>query len=384
MKIGILTFHYSINPGSVMQAYCVYKLLSNAFPEARVEIINLIPDNREKNERDFFRLKPPFVRFSKILRYNSIRNFIKKNTRLSKACSKTELNDQIDFINGLNYDYIFTGSDTVWMYSDKLSKQLPNIYFLPPQIKAQKFSISASVDPLVNVTAYLKQQETLSQVFDQYKLLFVRDTVTESLLKTMGVEKGIKIADPTLLYDFEKDFDIKLNKSENIKKKVVLIGVTDDNIAKWIKQELKNHSKEYVFINRKESLQLFDDHVLDQLSLFSQIDIIITDRFHGSVFSMKLSNSLVINVERFNKNPLPQSKGRDLFQSIGIPEYCIRLEEDNQSEFKNKLLGLIDKWDAKKFNQREALLRDFISKNQMVWKTNLKKAIQQKESVMRI
>ncbi|GAB3661852.1 polysaccharide pyruvyl transferase family protein [Echinicola sediminis] len=384
MKIGILTFHYSINPGSVMQAYCVYKLLSNAFPEARVEIINLIPDNREKNERDFFRLKPPFVRFSKILRYNSIRNFIKKNTRLSKACSKTELNDQIDFINGLNYDYIFTGSDTVWMYSDKLSKQLPNIYFLPPQIKAQKFSISASVDPLVNVTAYLKQQETLSQVFDQYKLLFVRDTVTESLLKTMGVEKGIKIADPTLLYDFEKDFDIKLNKSENIKKKVVLIGVTDDNIAKWIKQELKNHSKEYVFINRKESLQLFDDHVLDQLSLFSQIDIIITDRFHGSVFSMKLSNSLVINVERFNKNPLPQSKGRDLFQSIGIPEYCIRLEEDNQSEFKNKLLGLIDKWDAQKFNQREALLRDFISKNQMVWKTNLKKAIQQKESVMRI
>ena len=392
MKIGILTFHYSINPGSVMQAYCVYSLLKKALPGANVEIINLIPSNREKISRNFFSSKPPFIRANKLIKYYSIRNFINKNTPLSKLCTKADLNEQIDFINGLEYDYIFTGSDTVWMYSDKLSKKLPNIYFLPTSIKSQKVSIAASVDPLTHPVEYLKRKEVLLPTFNQYKSILVRDKVTEDLLKEIGVHQPHKIADPTLLYDFEKDFNIKTNKTPDIKKKVVLIGVTDKKIAGWIKKLLKKHSKVYTFLdrkrikilrkNKKNGLHIFEDHVLDQLNLYSKIDIIITDRFHGSIFSMKLSNSLVINVERFNKNPLPNSKGRDLFTSIGIPEYCLRLDQNNQPEFKKKLLGLIDQWDSQRFLNRENLLREFISQNQMEWKNHVEQTITDQDNVL--
>lgn len=40
MKIGILTFHQSVNNGAVMQAYSLSKRLKKEYPEAEVEIID--------------------------------------------------------------------------------------------------------------------------------------------------------------------------------------------------------------------------------------------------------------------------------------------------------------------------------------------------------
>ncbi|UCS92956.1 polysaccharide pyruvyl transferase family protein [Echinicola marina] len=371
MKIGILTFHYSINPGSVIQAYCVYHLLKNGFPNAKVEIINLIPANREKIERDFFSKKPPFIRHRKIIRYNSVRKFIKNYLPFSEFCNQEDLTKQIEFINKQAYDLIFTGSDTVWMHSDKFDYQLPNIYFLPKGIKAKKASIAASVDPLKDDNEFFNHKHMLSQILNEYKIILVRDSATFNLLKKMGVKKTNQIADPTFLYDFEKDLKLVINKSPDIKKKNVLIGVTDKYIAQNIKSLLKDHSDQYLFIQRKKSLSLFDDHIIDQLNVYSKIDILITDRFHGSIFAMKLSNTLVINIERYNKNPHPNGKGRDLFTRIGIPEYCIRLDRDNQEEFRKNLLGLIDHWDRNAFLRREDLLKDFIHANKAIWQSSL-------------
>ena len=40
MKIGILTFHQSINNGAVMQAYSLSKRLKKEYPDDEIEIIN--------------------------------------------------------------------------------------------------------------------------------------------------------------------------------------------------------------------------------------------------------------------------------------------------------------------------------------------------------
>ena len=39
-KIGILTFHNSINNGAVMQAYSLSKKIQQVMPESKVEIID--------------------------------------------------------------------------------------------------------------------------------------------------------------------------------------------------------------------------------------------------------------------------------------------------------------------------------------------------------
>ena len=40
MKIGILTFHQSVNNGAVMQAYSLSKRLKSEYPNDEIEIIN--------------------------------------------------------------------------------------------------------------------------------------------------------------------------------------------------------------------------------------------------------------------------------------------------------------------------------------------------------
>jgi len=365
MKIGILTFHYSINQGSVLQAYCVYNLLKQKFPKARVEVIDLIPRNRELSEWNFVGKKPPFFKIHAIRHYKSIRSFVLNRIPLSKRSYKRKIDEQIEFINSMGYDYIFTGSDTVWMHSEKLDGLLPSIYFLPKGIKAKKFSIAASVDPLKSDQGYHKNKIILKETLNGFYGITVRDNVTKDLLDQLGIENVQKIADPTLLYEFENDLSLKKNKSKSVQKKKVFLMITDKNVENSIKSYLEEIG-EFDFILGKK-FEKGDDHVIDDLNQYWETDILITDRFHRSIFAMKLSNSLVINVERFSKNPLPQSKGRDLFFDIGIPEYCLRFESGDNQFFWENLKALVNKWNEEEFNKREILLEKFISRNKLVW-----------------
>ena len=40
MKLGILTFHRTINEGSLLQAYCLQWLIQSYFADSQVEIID--------------------------------------------------------------------------------------------------------------------------------------------------------------------------------------------------------------------------------------------------------------------------------------------------------------------------------------------------------
>ena len=122
MKIGILTFHYSINQGSVMQAFCVQNILKEQYPGSEVSIINLVPLMREKHELRFFNKEYPFVSFSKFRKYKSIRRFVKIYLDLSVRSYHNTLYKQIEFINRQKFDLIFTGSDTVWFKLNKIEK----------------------------------------------------------------------------------------------------------------------------------------------------------------------------------------------------------------------------------------------------------------------
>lgn len=48
VKVGILTYHRSLNYGAVMQAYCLAEEIQKRFPDVSVEIVDYSkPRNRE-------------------------------------------------------------------------------------------------------------------------------------------------------------------------------------------------------------------------------------------------------------------------------------------------------------------------------------------------
>ncbi len=366
MKIGILTFHYTINQGSVLQAYCVENLLQEQFPGARVEVVNIVPMMREKYELRFVKGNFPFISVKKVQKYRSLRKFVREHLSLSQRVYHNSLEKQIQYINNQKYDLVCTGSDTVWFNSVKLKNLIPNIYFLPNEINSKKISIAASVDPLINEECYTSKHEKLSQIFDDYELITVRDDTTRKLISKFTHNKVEMIADPTILFDFEKK--LKLDNSGRkrpFRKKTIGIGITDSKLNEILVKEL---STDYQVTNLYDHQSLNFDFIFDELNFYPNFDIIITDRFHISIFSLKLSNALVINVERSNKNKAKNSKGRFLFQNIGLSEYFIRWETSENQLFMDSLKNIISEWDEDSFIKRNEKFQEYIKKEKAIWK----------------
>ncbi|UJP64908.1 polysaccharide pyruvyl transferase family protein [Mongoliitalea daihaiensis] len=374
MKVGILTFHYMINQGSVLQAYCVYQLLKEKFPSATIEIIDLVPKSRGENEKKYKRKRPPFFNFSSFEKYTSVRKFLSKRCKFSPFSGAENINDQINFINSLNYDIIFTGSDTVWMDSEKLHNVLPHIYFLPNQIKAKKCSIAASLDPLKSLDNYKSKAIEIKATLKDYEHILVRDFITEGVLRGIGVRNISQISDPTILYPFEKNLKLKTNKNQRVSKNKVHVSFGDKTMKKTIENLLEDRG--YIIDQFSEKSSIFQgDHIVDYLNEYAGIDILITDRFHRSIFALKLSSSLVINVEHYLKNPTSKSKGRDLFEKIGLPEFCIRYDKGDESGLLHEIESLIEHWDDQTLQVRDQKVSEFISVNQNFW-NNLTFSIQ--------
>ena len=61
-----------------------------------------------------------------------------------------------------------------------------------------------------------------------------------------------------------------------------------------------------------------------RLGRFAALDLMVTDRFHGSLFTFKIGGAPVIFVEDTGNWPLPNSKGRDLFGRLGVGDMVWR------------------------------------------------------------
>ena len=47
VKVGILTYHRSLNYGAVMQAYCLAEEIQKRFPDVSVEIVDYMSKSEE-------------------------------------------------------------------------------------------------------------------------------------------------------------------------------------------------------------------------------------------------------------------------------------------------------------------------------------------------
>ena len=109
----------------------------------------------------------------------------------------------------------------------------------------------------------------------------------------------------------------------------------------------------------------------DELNKYSKLDILITDRFHRTIFSLKLSNALTIYIENPRFNVTNNSKGRDLLKRIGLEKYVITYANDHYIELEVKIKTLLENWTVDALKERNVLLSQFIEKNRKIFNTNI-------------
>lgn len=349
MKIGILTFHRTANDGSVLQNWCLHRLLASLSPSARIETIDLRDTRREQLElRRLLSRRPPFFQPEAVRKMMGLRRFLRRNVPLSPSFKTGSLDAARAFIAEQAYDAVVSGSDTVWQINRIGDTEPPHIYFQPGLTGVRKIAFAVSADPISDrsVLEDPQKRDALANAVGDYDFVGVRDEPTRDLVEALGVAPD-RIAftpDPTVLVDFGALVDRPHRAPDG----PLLAGIAlqSQALARQVSHVLLSRGWQVVNhlgVAPPGAAGVPGRETIGQrLGRFATQDLLITDRFHSSIFTLKLAGAPVIFVESAKKWPEPTSKGRDLLKRLGLEEYVWRLGPSPEVELEPFLLAVED------------------------------------------
>lgn len=294
MRIGILTFHRSINYGAFMQCYALTRELQHRYGDI-VEVIDFEKLSKYKGYAPAL---------SKTLRQGTSYNLMYKrfleDLSLLPLSPKTLITEDysqvIDYING-RYDIVIVGSDAVWAYNKNLGVKNP--YWLG-DVKCKKMSYAASAYSLdvKNVTA--EEKKYISKCLEGYSYIGVRDQETCNFVKSLNPAFEVhRNCDPTVLLP-KPNSDMARNILNRLgvdtSKRIVSFMIAGCPYIDVIEKELGDDFEYVMLYKRNHSSDRFKrrrEHFLSNLSpiewyvVYAAFYINITHFFHGTLLALR-------------------------------------------------------------------------------------------------
>lgn len=337
MKVGIITFHRAINYGAVLQTLALQKTIENL--NSDVEIIDYRCKTIEDDYKNFSVTKKKFLKdiINSTLSY-SIRSRKKENFR--RFCSeelnlsKEIYNNNDELINANNnYDIFITGSDQVW---DNKCAKFDKAYFLKfVKDSKKKYSYAASF-AFGEIPEGL-EKEYIDRLHD-FNKLSVREEKGKKIFGAL-LNKDIRIdLDPTLLLS-KNDWESYCSEV-NEKEKYILIYTVNGpktlfKVAEKISKEL-GYKLIYINDSIKKKVDAYYKKGIspsEYLSLFKNAEFVLTNSFHGTVFSIIFEKRFIVESESDSGKINHRSIG--LLNMVGLDNRL--LENIKNSEWKDEI-----------------------------------------------
>ena len=366
-KIGILTYfkEYS-NLGTNMQAYCTFKAIQGQYPDDFVEIIEYSGwKPAMKPYLSQISIKSLIKDFIRIKKY---RKFFKDEYIFSSdKLISSNLKQSLDFIKKQNYDTIYVGSDTL-LELKRAEKDELTAYWLDESVQCKKILIAASSHNVVFENLSSEQKNKIQKTIKDYSLLGVRDEATHRLLSHFtsdGDDRLQIIPDPTFTYDINYSFieNYLKRKKIAINKPIVCLHLTRN--TEWASELASFFRKEgYIIASLRPAYYadiIFTDlSAFEQIGLYRYFDLVITHRFHDSIFSIKNLTPVIVYPEFHSDVTLyNENKNRTLFKSFNIEENYLSskdmLNANSIINFHKKAIS--------NFRDNEGLIRDVLIEN---------------------
>lgn len=350
-KIAILTQPLGHNYGGIMQNYALQQvLLKKGF---EVETIareypkwNFYSFLYKIKNNTYNRLLGKYKRsakFSKIEYENIIENmnsFICSNIKISKKLYSTQELSKY-FIDNV-FDVVLVGSDQTWrkIYSPKITNYYLDFLSKNEHIKKISYASSFGTDDWEYSNSLTKKCKVLAEKFDAISVR--EESGIELCKKHFGVD-ALCVLDPTLLLE-AKDY-VKLFDEKKENKEEIVVYMLDCNNEKrnFISNLAKKLNKNVLFNQPMKWLGSDDGEEIEfkylapeaWLQSFYNADFIITDSFHGTVFSILFRKPFlsIINTNR------GATRFYSLLDKLGL-QSCI--VEDMEGFDYNKLKETID------------------------------------------
>lgn len=298
-KIGTMTFHRSLNYGSVLQTFALQQVIKKIDRECTTEVIDFYPPGIDKIRSVFVPTRslrnflhnvvsviyyPAFVK-----RKSEFDTFLKKNVKLSEK--KYQANSDMSNL-GKEYDCLIAGSDQIW---NNRTADFSIQYFFPQANNVRKISYAPS---LGNGLFELPRDQQIYEALSEFNAISAREISGARKLKNFinDLENVPVVLDPTLLLVKE---DYKLIESEagtKWGKYIFLYSVNMDRrtleIAKVVSHKtglpvISIYTTNASFRTYKYGIKLSRDTAPgDFLSLLHHAELVISDSFHGTAFSV--------------------------------------------------------------------------------------------------
>lgn len=326
MKIAILSMQEVKNYGSFLQAFSLKKHIEELGHTC--EFINIVPGEQLGiyKQNKFHKLSLLIKRlwgWDFIKRFQSIYTFQTrfKNEFLPELGVKPDKENKY-------YDVVVIGSDEVFNCAQKtwfgFSPQLFGEGLNAGKVISYAGSFGATT---VQVLEQLGIKERVAQMLTKnFSAISIRDENSDKVVKTLtGKEPELNV-DPVILNDWTKYMPTPHVPLKNYMIVYTYPGrITDKQEIAAIRQYAKN--RELLLISIGHYFPWVDKtvipHPFEVLAYFRDASCIITDTFHGSIFSIKNEKTFCTIVRSMNSNKLTF-----LLNQFGLSNRIVQNPED--------------------------------------------------------
>ncbi len=292
MKICIVTLYKSLNCGSYWQAYALGEFLKRHNNEVSYLKINYtLPST----------IKPYLVIFKRLFTggfkefksyFNILKSFSQKQKLFNVKTYKEVKNEA---------ELIVLGSDTIWNIDSANLLALKDIFWGGKfnGIKTISYAASVANTSFDKINTY----NDLKQDLNGLEYISVRDNYTYDIISKITNKSVELVCDPTLLLDRE---DYKQFVGNRIVKDKYIYIYLFDNLSQKQVDNIKEYAKhnDLKIVSGTKNFSWCDQYVLNEpdsfLNAMYYADYVVTDTFHGAVFSVNL-NKQFVTIDRGKK-----------------------------------------------------------------------------------
>ena len=292
MKIGILTYHACYNYGACLQAYALQQSIKRRYAECDIidyqskQLIDInhpfckVPKHPKEIIKNITRL--PY--YNQLLRRQKLfEDFINNMQMLSRRCSTDREVEQVC----AEYDCIVGGSDQTWNLDPNIRYETPLYYMNFPKVQ-RRITYATSFGSWVE-NFPLREKELLPWI-EQFDALSMREESGVRMLQSRGMACEW-VLDPTLLLE-QTDYD-KIAEKRIIDEPYVLLfswNGAEEAVEITKKVSDKLGCKAFYIVPPPRAMFCGIQRKLDVgprefLSLVKYAEFIVTNSFHGTVFS---------------------------------------------------------------------------------------------------
>lgn len=344
-KIGILTFHKSINYGSVLQSWALSRVISKRFV---AEIIDYEPQNYEflyanyRPWKSWNNIKYNLKRMPLSPALNNQQQLFKKfrDKQLPLSRKKYNYNNGCDIKE--EYKGIVVGSDQVWNIR---AKDCDPIFFLPFNYSGNKVSYACSI----NDTDYTEKNlpSNLASEICDFDFISIREESGKNKLEQFIAKqkKVYTLLDPTLLCN-SSEYDSLLNDRIVDGKYIFLYNVWTSEAgiqaAKFLSKKLNMPVYTIMTASKVKEINLLKKSGIlvdtvrtspsDFLNFFKYASYIVTESFHGTAFSLIFEKPFVCVSNRTNDERL-----NNILTLVGLKDRYMKLGELQTFDLKQEI-----------------------------------------------